>query len=55
MFCRPNCPPGRRTKPENRVHFQTVIEAVRNGFRACKVCNPTTPTDGKVWQTKSSR
>ncbi|MBT4125619.1 MAG: hypothetical protein HOJ22_00360 [Chloroflexi bacterium] len=55
IFCRPDCPPGRRTKPSNRVHFQSVNEAEAHGFRACKVCKPTTPSDGKAWKPKSSR
>mgnify|MGYP001189831266 CR=1 FL=1 len=40
IYCRPDCPPGRRTKPENRVYFQSVEEARANGYRACKVCRP---------------
>ncbi len=40
IYCRPDCPPGRRTKPENRVYFQSVEEARTNGYRACKVCRP---------------
>lgn len=39
-YCRPNCLPGRRTKPENRVYFQSVEEARVNGYRTCKVCCP---------------
>jgi len=40
IYCRPDCPPGRRTKPENRVYFQSVEEARDSGYRACKVCCP---------------
>jgi O-6-methylguanine DNA methyltransferase len=40
IYCRPDCRPGRRTKPENRVYFQSVKEARTNGYRACKVCRP---------------
>ncbi len=40
IYCRPNCPPGRRTKAENRVYFQSVEEARASGYRACKVCHP---------------
>ncbi len=40
IYCRPNCPPGRRTKPENRVYFES-FEAARDAeFRSCKVCKP---------------
>ncbi|MBT4141712.1 MAG: hypothetical protein HOE50_01025 [Chloroflexi bacterium] len=55
IFCRPNCPPGRRTKPENRAHFASVEEAEQNGFRACKVCKPINPADGRAWLPKSGR
>ena len=40
IYCRPNCPPGRRTKPENRVSFESRDGARAAGFRACKVCKP---------------
>jgi O-6-methylguanine DNA methyltransferase len=39
-YCRPGCPPGRRTKPENRVYFSSRNEARVRGYRACKVCKP---------------
>ena len=31
IYCRPDCPAGRRTKPENRVHYplNPVHEATR--------------------------
>ncbi|MBT7077842.1 MAG: hypothetical protein HN926_00555, partial [Chloroflexi bacterium] len=32
ICCRTNCPPGRSTKPENRVHFASVDESRKNGF-----------------------
>jgi AraC family transcriptional regulator, regulatory protein of adaptative response / DNA-3-methyladenine glycosylase II len=40
IYCRENCPPGRRTKPVNRVHFESEAEARAAGYRACKVCRP---------------
>lgn len=40
IYCRPGCPPGRRTKPENRVFFATREAARAAGYRACKVCQP---------------
>ena len=40
IYCRPGCPPGRRTKPENRVYFGSRNEARVKGYRACKVCRP---------------
>jgi O-6-methylguanine DNA methyltransferase len=40
IYCRSGCPPGRRTKPENRVYFKSRKEARQSGYRACKVCKP---------------
>ena len=40
IYCRPGCPAGRRTKPENRVYFDSCEEAIANGYRACKICRP---------------
>jgi AraC family transcriptional regulator of adaptative response / DNA-3-methyladenine glycosylase II len=40
IYCRENCPPGRRTKPENRVDFEDEAAAKAAGYRACKVCRP---------------
>jgi len=40
IYCRPGCPPGRRTKPENRIYFKSRAEARARGYRACKVCRP---------------
>jgi O-6-methylguanine DNA methyltransferase len=40
IYCRPDCPPGRRTKPENKVYFSSRNEARVKGYRACKVCKP---------------
>ena len=47
IFCRPNCPPGRRTKESNRVYFHDIKEAKRAGFRACKVGKPETGVFGR--------
>ena len=43
IYCRPDCPAGRRTKPENRVRFQSREDAVAQGYRACKICKPDGP------------
>jgi AraC family transcriptional regulator of adaptative response / DNA-3-methyladenine glycosylase II len=40
IYCREDCPPGRRTLPRNRVRFASRAEAVAAGYRACKVCRP---------------
>ena len=51
IYCRPNCPPGRRTKPENRVYFESLDAAMLAGYRGCKVCKPD---DGEyeAWVSK---
>ncbi len=41
IVCRPNCPPGRRTKPENRKYFVSLKQAYKEGFRDCLVCKPS--------------
>jgi methylphosphotriester-DNA--protein-cysteine methyltransferase len=46
IYCRPGCPPGRRTRPEHRVAFASTVEARAAGFRACKVCLPDTGPAG---------
>ncbi|HEX5416312.1 MAG TPA: methylated-DNA--[protein]-cysteine S-methyltransferase [Chloroflexota bacterium] len=43
IYCRPDCPAGRRVKPENRVHFQSREDAIAQGYRACKICKPDGP------------
>jgi O-6-methylguanine DNA methyltransferase len=40
IFCRADCPAGRRTKPENKIYFRSREEARTNGYRACKICKP---------------
>ena len=40
IYCLPGCPPGRRTKPKNKVYFSSRNEARVKGYRACKVCKP---------------
>ncbi len=40
IYCLPGCPPGRRTKPKNKVYFSSRNEARIKGYRACKVCKP---------------
>ena len=39
IFCRPSCR-ARKPKSDNVVFYDTVQEALQNGFRPCKVCNP---------------
>lgn len=40
IYCRPDCPAGKYTKPENLVYFQSREGARVHGYRACKVCKP---------------
>ncbi|MEQ9402785.1 MAG: trifunctional transcriptional activator/DNA repair protein Ada/methylated-DNA--[protein]-cysteine S-methyltransferase [Cyclobacteriaceae bacterium] len=39
IFCRPTCS-ARKPKKENVEFFETVSEALKNGYRACKICRP---------------
>ncbi len=52
IYCRFDCPPGRRMKQSNRVTFDSRAEAVGTGYRACKTCKPDSPADGKPWKPK---
>ncbi len=38
IFCKPSC--SARPKPENVLFYDTKEEAIKNGFRACKICKP---------------
>lgn len=39
IYCRPSCR-SRTPKPENVTIYSSVKEAERNGYRACKRCQP---------------
>ncbi|HVK48914.1 MAG TPA: methylated-DNA--[protein]-cysteine S-methyltransferase [Pseudobacter sp.] len=39
IFCRPTCT-ARKPKPENVEFLSSTAEAMRKGYRPCKVCNP---------------
>ncbi len=54
IFCRPDCPPGRRTKPEHRVAFADEREAAGAGYRPCRVCTPLDGPPGP-WVSKRKR
>ena len=43
IYCRPDCPAGRRAKPENKIYFASREEAMEQGYRACKICKPDGP------------
>jgi AraC family transcriptional regulator of adaptative response/methylated-DNA-[protein]-cysteine methyltransferase len=40
VFCRPTCA-AKKPKKENVEFFHNVSEALKNGYRACKMCRPT--------------
>lgn len=40
IHCLPDCPAGRRMKPENKVYFRSRKEAEEKGYRACRICKP---------------
>ena len=54
IFCRQDCPPGRRTKPENRVVFPSANAAMEMGYRPCRVCLPMDGEPGR-WRSKKQR
>ena len=54
IFCRPNCPPGRRTRPDHRVAFTDEREAAEAGYRPCRVCTPLDGPPGP-WVSKRKR
>lgn len=39
IFCRPSCT-ARKPKPENVEYYTSASEAIRHGYRPCKVCHP---------------
>lgn len=44
IFCRPTCT-ARKPKRENVEFFSSTQEAIKKGYRACKVCHPMTKQD----------
>lgn len=40
IFCFPTCTHARRVADNHKVRFESVGQALRLGFRACKVCRP---------------
>ena len=45
IFCRPSCR-ARKPLPENVEFFGSVREALFAGYRPCKRCEPTVPSEG---------
>ncbi len=46
IFCRPACS-ARKPNKENVEYFRSVRDALLNGYRPCKKCNPLAP-DGEI-------
>ena len=44
IFCRPTCT-ARKPKPENVEFFDTTKDAIKKGYRPCKVCKPLVNPD----------
>jgi len=40
VFHRPGCRYVKMMNPENKVYFHSREEAIRKGYRPCKICNP---------------
>ncbi|BBL78323.1 hypothetical protein RxyAA322_01770 [Rubrobacter xylanophilus] len=40
VFCHTTCRHARRIRPENRLAFRSPADALRAGFRPCRVCRP---------------
>jgi AraC family transcriptional regulator, regulatory protein of adaptative response / methylated-DNA-[protein]-cysteine methyltransferase len=49
IFCRPSCT-ARKPKPENVEYYPSASDAIRHGYRPCKVCHPMELKDATpVW------
>jgi len=46
IFCKPSCR-AKKPKKENVLFYDTPEEAIKNGFRPCKICRPMS-RDGKT-------
>ncbi len=47
IVCRENCPPGRRTKPQNRKTIESLRQAYEEGFRDWFVCKTSSGRTGQ--------
>ncbi len=45
IFGRLDCESGIRMKPENRVFFHSIEDAIAQGYRPCKKCKPDIPAE----------
>ncbi len=44
IFCRPTCT-ARKPKKENVEFFESIHDAILNGYRPCKICRPLEPAE----------
>jgi AraC family transcriptional regulator of adaptative response/methylated-DNA-[protein]-cysteine methyltransferase len=52
IFCLPTCR-AKKPRPENVTFVATAAEALRAGFRPCRVCRPTDPAgDEPAWMSE---
>lgn len=51
IFCRPSCT-AKKPKSENVEYFQNTKEAILNGYRPCKICNPLECLDETPFKIK---
>jgi AraC family transcriptional regulator, regulatory protein of adaptative response / methylated-DNA-[protein]-cysteine methyltransferase len=51
IFCRPSCP-ARKPLPANVEFFGSVRDALFAGYRPCRRCHPTRPTEAPDWVTQ---
>ena len=42
IFCKPSCR-AKKPKAENVIFYDTPEQAIKNGFRPCKICKPMEP------------
>ena len=54
VYCRPSCP-SRRPRRDRVSFFDTIADAKRGGFRACKRCTPDSVAAVDPWIEKVRR
>ncbi|HEY7286696.1 MAG TPA: Ada metal-binding domain-containing protein, partial [Vicinamibacterales bacterium] len=54
VYCRPSCP-SRRPRRDRVTFFETIDDAKREGFRACKRCAPDASAAVDPWVEKVRR
>jgi O-6-methylguanine DNA methyltransferase len=46
IYCMPTCRHARRVMPKHEMHFGSLEDVARAGYRACKVCRPISALAG---------